>query len=160
MTFDNSKTIISLRIKLFGVTVIALAYMALAYVAKIIKFPLLGMNDVFWTVLFITIWILIAFLPMFLSYQYISYSDDGDNIVFRYFTTGIVGGRKNSVEISKRSFSGYKIESRFFGFIKILNLFQNFQEGTAKYPPIYISSLTREERNKIVRSLNSLSSQA
>ena len=28
MTFDNSKTIISLRIKLFGATVVLLAYLA------------------------------------------------------------------------------------------------------------------------------------
>ena len=34
MTFDNSKTIISLRIKLFAATVVLLAYLALAYVVK------------------------------------------------------------------------------------------------------------------------------
>ena len=101
MTFDNSKTIISFRIKLFGVTIVLLTYLAMAYVIRMIKFPLLGMSDTAWTVILIAIWVILAFLPMILNYQYISYSDEGENIVFRYFTSGIVGGKKNSIEISK-----------------------------------------------------------
>jgi len=154
MTFDNSKTIISQRIKLFGATIVLLAYLAMAYVIGMIKFPLLGMGDTVWTVLLIGIWLLLAFLPMILNYQYISYSDDGDFIVFRYFTSGMISGKKNSVEISKASFSGYKIETRFFGLIKSIILFQKFQEGLAKYPPVYISALTSAEKAKLIKSLN------
>src|SRR5664280_2161115 len=156
MTFDNSKTIISFRIKLFGVTIVLLAYLAMAYVIRMIKFPLLGMSDTVWTVILIAIWVILAFLPMILNYQYISYSDEGENIIFRYFTSGIVGGKKNSIEISKISFSGYKIETRFFGLIQSLILYQKFQEGVAKYPPVYISALKPEEMAKIIKSLNTL----
>ncbi|TAL80319.1 MAG: hypothetical protein EPN88_01335, partial [Bacteroidetes bacterium] len=155
MTFDNSRTIISIRIKLFGVTVAVLAYIALTYVAKLIKFPFLGMSDIVWTLILVAIWFLVALMPMFLSYQFISYSDDDEKIVFRYFTAGIVGGRKNSVEINKNLFSGYKIESTLFGLKQRIILFQRINEGVAKYPPVYISALTREERGKIIRSLNS-----
>jgi hypothetical protein len=154
MTFNNSRTIISLRIKLFGATIIFLTYIVLTYVAKLIKYPLLGMSDTAWTLILVGIYLLVAFLPMFLNYQFISFSDDGENIVFRYFTSGIVGGRKNSIEINKKSFSGYKIESRLFGLIQSIILFQQFKEGVAKYPPVYISALTREERAKVLRSLN------
>ena len=154
MTFDNSKTIISFRIKLFGATIVLLAYLAMAYVIRMIKFPLLGMSDTVWTVILIAIWVILAFLPMILNYQYISYSDEGENIIFRYFTSGIVGGKKNSIEISKISFSGYKIETRFFGLIQSIILFQKFQEGVAKYPPVYISGLNPEEKAKVIKSLN------
>jgi hypothetical protein len=154
MTFDNSKTIISLRIKLFGATVLLLAYLAMAYIIKLIKFPLLGMGDTPWTVILIAIWVILAFMPMVLNYQYISFSDDGDFIVFRYFTSGIVGGKKNSVEINKISFAGYKTETRFFGMIQCIILYQKFQEGIAKYPPVYITALSREEKEKVFRSLN------
>ena len=153
MTFDNSKTIISLRIKFFGATIVFLAFIILTYAAKLIKYPLLGMSDTMWTVILVGIYLFILFIPMALNYQFIYFSDDGENIVFRYFTSGIFGGRKNSVEINKKSFSGYKIESRFFGLIKSLTLFQHFQEGVAKYPPIYISALSREEREKVLKSL-------
>jgi hypothetical protein len=93
-------------------------------------------------------------MPMVLNYQFISYSDEGDFIIFRYFTASIVGGKKNSVEINKISFSGYKIETRFFGFIQSINLLQKVQGGVAKYPPVYISALTQEEKGKVIKSLN------
>lgn len=154
MTFDNSKTIISLRIKLFGATIVFLAYIVLTYVAKMIRYPLLGMSDTVWTLILVSVYFFIAFLPMFLSYQFIYFSDEGDKIIFRYFSSGIVGGKKNSVEINKNTFSGYKIDSGFFGLIQKIILFQQFKEGVAKYPPIYISALNREEREKVIRSLD------
>jgi hypothetical protein len=95
-----------------------------------------------------------AFMPMVLNYQFISYSDEEDNIILRYFTAGIVGGKKNSVEINKTSFSGYKIETSLFGFIQSIVLFQKVQGGVAKYPPVYISALTRDEKTKVINSLN------
>lgn len=154
MTFDNSKTIISLRIKLFGATVILLAYLAMAFVIKLIKFPLLGIGETPWTVVLISIWLVMAFMPMILNYQFISFSDEGELIIFRYFMAGIVGGKKNSVEINKATFTGYKTETRFFGLIESIILFQRMQQGIAKYPPIYISALSREEKAKVYKSLN------
>jgi hypothetical protein len=154
MTLDNSRTIIGIRIKLFGATVLFLAYIILAYAAKMIKFPLLGMSDTMWTLILVSVYLFLAFLPMFLNYQFVSYSDNEEKLIFRYFSAGIVGGRKNSVEISKNSFSGYKIESRLFGIKQSIILFQKFKEGVAKYPPIYISALSREEKSKVIRSLD------
>ncbi len=155
MTFNNSKTIIGFRIKLFAATVILLVYFVLAYVGKLIKFPLLGMSDTFWTLVMVSCYMIILFLPVILNYQYIYFSDEGNKIIFRYFTTGIISGRKNSIEIDKKSFSGYKVEKRYLGLIQSIILFQRLNEGVAKYPPVHISSLTREERNKVFRSLNS-----
>jgi hypothetical protein len=159
MTFDNSKRIINLRITFFTATILLLAYLALAYVAKLIKFPMLGMNDTFWTVMLVSIWIVLTFMPMFLNYQYVAYSDDGDKIILRYYTSGFVSGKKNSVEIDKRSFSGYSVKARFFGLIQSITLYQKFYEGEAKYPPIYISALSREEKSRMIRSLKSFTPQ-
>ena len=44
MTFDNSRTIIAARIRLFIATVLLLAYMVLAYIAEILKFPVAGIK--------------------------------------------------------------------------------------------------------------------
>jgi hypothetical protein len=112
------------------------------------------MSDTFWTIIFAAVWVFVALLPMFLNYQYVSYSDDGESIVIRYFMSGMVGGKKNSVEIDKKAFAGYKTEKKLFGLIQSITLYQNFREGVAKYPPIYISALSREERSKVFRSLN------
>jgi hypothetical protein len=154
MKLDNSKAIISFRIRLFTVTVLYLGYIILSYAAKAFKLTLFGLSDTTWTIILAAVWLFIALLPMILNYQYITYSDEGDTIIFRYFTAGIVGGKKNSVEINKRTFAGYKTEKKLFGLVTSIILFQNFKEGVAKYPPIYISALNKEERAKILRSLN------
>jgi hypothetical protein len=155
MTFDNSKAIISLRIKLFAATILLLGYIILAYPAKVMKFPVLGLSDTVWTLIVVALWLIISFLPMVMNYQYVSYSDEGENLVFRFFTTGIVGGKKNSVEIHKSVFAGYTTESELLGLSKCIILFQKVGQGTAKYPPIYITALSRGERAKLFSSLNS-----
>jgi len=154
MTFDNTRTIISLRIRLFGATVLFLAYIAMTYVAKLIKYPVLGLSETGWTLILVALYAFVVFLPMFLNYQFIYFSDDGENIVFRYFTTGIVGGKKNSVEINKRTFSGYKTESKLFGLIMSIILFQRVNKGVAKYPSVFISALNSEQRKKVLNALN------
>jgi hypothetical protein len=156
MTFDNSKQIISFRIKLFVATVLFLVYVALAYVAKLIKFPILGLSDTAWTLILVIIYLIIAFVPMFLNYQYVYFSDEGEALIFRYFNAGIVGGKKNSIEISKKTFAGYKTESRYLGLMLSLVLFQHVGQRIAKYPPVHISALNKDQRNKVIYSLSIL----
>ena len=153
MTLDNSKTIISLRIKIFTATVLLITWFILTYFAEIIRFPLLGISDTLWTIILVSLWFIYALYPMVLNYQYVYYSDEGDTIVFRYFMAGILGGRKNSVEIKKTSFAGYKTESKYFGMRQNVILFQQLREGVAKYPPVYISNLTGKEKAKVLNSL-------
>ena len=154
MTFDNSKTIIGVRIKLFAATVLLLAYIALTYAAKLIKFPVLGLNDTVWTLILVGVYLITAFLPMMLNYQYVFFSDEGENLVFRYFTAGIVGGKKNSVEINKQTFKGYKTGSRYFGLVRSIILYQKIGGNIAKYPPIYISALKQKQRSGLFAALN------
>ncbi len=153
MTFDNSKTIIGQRIKIFIVTVLLLAYIILTYIAELIKYPVLGMSDSFWTMLFVGLYFIYAIYPVVLNYQYIYFSDDEDTIMFRYFMAGIFGGKKNSIKISKESFAGYKLESKYFGMKQSLILYQQLREGVASYPPVFISNLTKKERAKVLNSL-------
>ncbi len=160
MTFDNSKTIIGVRIKLFAATVLFLVYVALAYAAKLIKFPLFGLSDTAWTLILVAIYLVVAFLPMVLNYQFVFFSDEGEKLIIRYFTSGIIGGRKNSVEISKRAFAGYKTESKYFGLVKSIILFQQVGQGVAKYPPVFISALSKEQRSKLFMSLNTYAPKA
>jgi hypothetical protein len=153
MTFENSKTLIGGRIGVFTATVLLIAYLILTYFAKLIKYPLLGLSDTHWTIILLAIYFLYTIYPMVLNYQYVFYSDDGDTIVFRYFMAGIFGGKKNSVQINKSSFAGFKTEKRYFGLIHSITLYQHFREGVASYPPIYISNLTPAEKAKVLNSL-------
>lgn len=160
MTFDNSKTIIGVRIKLFFATVILLAWLAVVYVARLITFPFLGLDDPIWTLILVIAWIIVAFLPVILSYQFVAYSDEDNDIVFKYFSAGIVGGKKNSVQINKSTFTGFKIESKYLGLRKSVILFQKLAQGIAKFPPISISALTKEQQEKLIHSLRQYGQQS
>jgi hypothetical protein len=153
MTFDNSKGIISLRIRLFTITVILLGYLILAYAAETIKFPLLGLSETVWTLVLVGIWLIIALMPMILNYQYVFFSDDTEKIIIRHFNAGMVGGRKNSIEIDKNSFGGYTTESEMLGLKSSIILYQKFSEGVAKYPPVFISALKGEEKSRLFKAL-------
>jgi hypothetical protein len=157
MTFDNSKTIITFRVRQVILTILLLAYIILAFVAEIIRFPLLGMSETVLTLILVGIWILFTFVPALLSYQFVYFSDDTERIVIRYFNAGMLGGKKNAVEIDKSSFAGYRTESSFFGLVTSITLLQNFREGVAKYPPVYISALTKEQKSNLFHALNSYS---
>ena len=156
MKLNNNKTLINLRITLFAVTVLFLAYIILTYATKFFKFNLWGWSDMVWTIIFAIIWIFIAYFPAMFNHQYISYSDDDELIVFR-FASGIFGERKNSIEIEKKTFAGYKTEKRFMGLSLSITLYQNVKEGIAKYPPVYITAISKAERAKIFSSLNQFS---
>ena len=155
MTFNNSRTIISGRIRLFAVTVLLLGYMVIAYIAALIPFPFLGLSETLLTLILVGIYLVIAIYPMVLNYQYISYSDEDDRIIFRYFNAGIIGGKKNSVEIRKSDFAGYRRDKKLFGLIQSITLFHQLPQGVAKYPPVYISNLSGKERARILNSLYS-----
>jgi hypothetical protein len=155
MKFDNSRTVISIRIRLFAVTVLLIAYLIVVYFAHLLKFPVFGLSETVFTSILICLYLLFAAYPMVLDYQFISYSDDDDKIVFRYFTSGIAGGKKNSVEINKADFAGYRIDRKFFGLKKSITLFRQLPQGVAKYPPIHIAILSRRERARLLNSLYS-----
>jgi hypothetical protein len=153
MTFNNGKTIVKMRIRIFAETILLIAYIIVVYFAEMIRFPIFGISETYLTVSLVCIYFVLVFYPMVLNYQYVMYSDEGDTIVFRYFMTGIVGGKKNSVEINKSSFTGFKTEKKFFGLMHSVTLFQQMREGVANYPPIYISNLTKQEKSKVLNSL-------
>ena len=113
------------------------------------------MSRVTWTIILLAIFLLIIFLPILLNYHYVSFSDEGENIIFRYFSMGIIPGNKNSVEINKRTFSGFTLEKKFFSLSQSITIYQRLKEGVAKYPPIYITALKREEKARVLNSLNS-----
>ncbi|HAX93938.1 MAG TPA: hypothetical protein DCY25_08370 [Bacteroidales bacterium] len=155
MTIDNGKSVINQKILKRTVIILYLAFLVLSLAASIIKFPLLGMTKTTWLILTTFISLIIILIPIVLNYQYIFFTDEGNMLVFRYYSTGLGTGNKNSVEIEKRSFSGFTIDKSLFGLIQSITLYQRMKEGVAKYPPIHISALKPVEREEIIKTLTS-----
>lgn len=155
MTIDNGKSVIHQKILKRTVIILYLTFLVLSFAASIIRFPFLGMTKTTWLMLATLIFLIILLIPIVLNYQYIFFTDEGNMLVFRYYSTGLVTGNKNSVEIEKRTFSGFTIDKSLFGLIQSITLYQRMKEGVAKYPPIHISALKPREREEIIKTLTS-----
>lgn len=155
MTLNNTKTIINLKLTRRISLILFLTFLVLTWIAKIIKYPLLGMNETVWTLIVSAVFLLIIVIPLILNYYYVCYSDEGENITFKYYSAGLIPGDKNAVEINKMTFSGFTLDKKLFGLVTSITLYQRIREGVAKYPPIYINALMKEQRIKIIKSLNS-----
>jgi hypothetical protein len=156
MTFDNGKTIIRLRLRVFLATILLIVFIYFAFLGKELKFPVLGLGTEAWTAIILGLYFVIAFYPLALKYKFFYFSDDGPSLVFRYYPVGIFGGKKSSIEIPKSEFVAYKITNYMILFRK-LSLSRKIDRRVAQYPDIHLGSLTRKELSKLRSSLDSFS---
>ncbi|HUS85777.1 MAG TPA: hypothetical protein VMW76_00945 [Bacteroidales bacterium] len=159
MTFDNGKTIIRLRLRVFIVSVLFIIYLYFTYYGKSLKFPILGFGDLAWTFALIFIYFAISFYPLIFRYKYIYFSDIGPRIILRYYSVGLFRGKRNSVEIPKKDFAGYRMERSCLGLVGSLILQQRIDRRVAQYPPVYITSLSRKEIKKMIVVLDQYTQQ-
>lgn len=153
MTFDNGKTIIMLKLRALVYTVLFFLYLLVALFAKVIHFPVAGLSKNTLTLIIVGIYIILSFYPLLLKYRYIYFSNAGEAIIIRFYSVGIFTAAKHSVEISKQSYAGFEKGRTLLGLVKFVILKQKIREGVAKYPPVYITSLTRSEREKLFSGL-------
>ena len=85
---------------------------------------------------------------------YVSYNDQGDMLVVRYYPNSIFTSRKHSIEIPKQQFVKYELKPFFFGSQHWLILHQNFRGKVVAYPRISLSAMDKEDREKMLLSLD------
>jgi len=84
---------------------------------------------------------------------FVSYSDHGEMIVMRYYSLSLFNSKKNSIEIPKLQFVKYELKPFFFGRHQKIILYQHFRNKVVGYPPISLSALDDEDKNRILASL-------
>jgi hypothetical protein len=104
-------------------------------------------------------YVIYAVYESFRNYNYIYFSDESDKLVFRYFAPNFFTSRKNSIEIPKREFSGYTIQSFFMGYREKIILARRTSKGIASYPPVSITALNSNERHDLLITLEKMKQQ-
>ena len=87
---------------------------------------------------------------------YLQISDEAGKITLKYLTLGPLGGNRKSIEMLHKDFLNYQIDISFYGYKKNLILYRHTPKGTAKYPPVSISSLSKTkliQLNNILKNL-------
>jgi len=95
----------------------------------------------------------------FRNYNYMYFNDESDKIVLRYFAPNIFTSKKNSIEIPKKEFSGYTIQSFFLGYRERIILKRRTSKGIANYPPVSITALNHSEKHDLLITLEKLKQQ-
>lgn len=95
----------------------------------------------------------------FRNYNYLYFNDESDKLVLRFFAPNFFTSKKNSIEIPKREFSGYTIQSFFMGYREKITLMRRTSSGVASYPPVSITALNNNEKNSLLLTLEKLKQQ-
>jgi hypothetical protein len=104
-------------------------------------------------ILIAVIYVVINVMNSMKSPNYISYSDHGEMILFRYYPLNLFNSRKNSIEIPKQQFVKYELKKFYFGRKEKIILYQNFRNRIVSYPPISLSALEEEDKQRLLASL-------
>jgi hypothetical protein len=88
-----------------------------------------------------------------MEYTYFYFSNNGKNLLFRFYSLRNLSGKPRSIEIAKLNFCKYDITTAFFDKKEYLILFQKTPKGIAKYPPISLSLLNRNQKTELKRAL-------
>jgi len=105
---------------------------------------------IFLTVIYI-IYVVFAYI---LNYNYFSFTDENEKLVFRFVSLRPFDNQKKAVEIKKQNFHGYKISHSFLNLKQDLILIIKTKNGIAHYPPISITALDKKQKNLLKAALN------
>ncbi|MCH7658142.1 MAG: hypothetical protein IIB05_07460 [Bacteroidetes bacterium] len=154
MIIENSKTAINIRLRAFLATLIVVALIVIIFTTRILINPVWGLNKTHWSFIIIGIFVLFLIVNYFRDFHYIYFSDSGDKIIFRFYSMQIFSGKKHSIEMYKKDFVKFETNSFLFRLKDYLVLYQKMQKGIAKYPPISITALSKQDKIKLQNQLS------
>jgi hypothetical protein len=122
--------------------------------ADVFDQPVAGVSKSNWIIGLIIIYLLVNFYYYIQDLNYLHVKVQHEKLIVRYISMRILTKRKKAVEIPLQSFVKYEITNSFLK--QNLYLYQKLKNRLAKYPPVSITSLTKEEKERLRRSLDKL----
>ncbi len=154
MTFDNQKTTIRIFLRKMVIAIAAAISVVTILAAPWFDPDLLGILKYQWILLIAVLYILIVAVSWMRGLNYFYFDDKGDKIIIRYYPIRPLGRKKKAVQIQKTVFAGFEIKKPVLGLKKNLILKQYVKKKVAKYPPIGITALTRQELRALEKQLS------
>jgi hypothetical protein len=100
------------------------------------------------------LYIVYLIIEGFCEFKYIYFNDEAEKILLRYFSLGYLNRKKESIEIPKNDFVNYTIRNSFFGLKKKIVLIRSVKTKEAKYPPVSLTILTKNQIEKVKSALD------
>lgn len=154
MVIDIRRTILRKNLRAFILVLVFIALILLLLLTDLYYDQLFGLTNYHIAIIIAGLYILIILFNAFRQYNYIYYTDLGENIVLRYFSTGVMTHKKNSIEIPKTDFAGYEKKRWLFGYREKIVLKIRSPKGAASFAPVSLTALTSQEKQRIYESLD------
>ncbi|PLX08617.1 MAG: hypothetical protein C0596_07110 [Marinilabiliales bacterium] len=90
------------------------------------------------------------------DYCYIYFITDGPKIILRYIPLKPLSAGNYSIEVPRRDFVKAEVVKSFFGLSKKLVFYVRSQQGVAKFKPVSISILSKQQVEEVVNELGSI----
>lgn len=135
-----NKKEIAARIKL-GIMFFCLIYAGLLVASLVFKWSPSHTLEIVMTIVFVIV-ISYTFIK---KYCYIYYISDGPKTIMRYTSLQLMSAGNFSIEFPKRDFVKAEIKSSFMGMRKELIVYVRTPQGVAKFNPVSLSALNKEE---------------
>ncbi|MCT4636675.1 MAG: hypothetical protein N4A72_03110 [Bacteroidales bacterium] len=155
MILENKRRVIRYRFKEFIGAVIAVSIFAFLLSSDYFSEGILGLSDVFWSIVTIMVYMVLIAYHFYLDLNYIYFSDSEKRVVFRYYSIRPFNDSKNAIEMDFNQFGGYSIDKR--GLRTYITLYRNMGGNKAKYPEVSITSLSKEQQDILKKSLDKIS---
>ena len=153
MKVDNQKNTYKIWIRRLTMTIgFTLAIIVLIFIPWFDQ-PDLWLSEFHAMIFVAALYVVISIFNTMKTPYFVSYNDHGDTIVMRYYPLSLFNSKKNSIEIPKQQFVKYELKPFFFGRYQKIILFQHFRNKVVGYPPISLSALDEEDKNRILASL-------
>lgn len=153
MKIDNQRNTYRIWLSRLVMTIVfALVILVLVFVSWFDNLES-GITKYHMIILVSAIYLVINLINFLKSPHFVSYNDHGEMIVVRYYPLSMFTSRKHSIEIPKKQFVRFELKSFLLGTQQKLILIQNFRAKEAKYAPISLSAMEKEDRQKMIHSL-------
>jgi hypothetical protein len=156
MTLDNSPVVVRDRKLMYIMAISLILLITMFSFIDAFDRPVLHITRECYIIGVSALYLLINLYRFIIDLNYFSYEDQGEKIIIRYFSLRPFNQKRKSLEIPRGSFLKYEIRKSFMGQKKSLIMFQKIKNKVAKYPPISITALNKEELKSLHISLNAL----
>ncbi|MCF8225689.1 MAG: hypothetical protein K9J30_07410 [Bacteroidales bacterium] len=153
MKIDNQRNIYRIWLRKMIITVLFTASVIVIMFLKLFDDPG-SLNTKYMLIIAISlIFIIISVVGVMRNPYYFYFDDAGDVLNFRYYPVGFFNSKKNSLQIPKQHFVKFEAKKFFFGMEEKLELYQVYRNKIAKYPPISLSAVNKDDRKKLKQAL-------
>jgi hypothetical protein len=155
MTIDNSPAVIRIQMQKRLFALLVGVPVALFYATELGDFiyESTGVSRQVLSFFMLGLYLLFYFYHLFARSSYIYFTDEQSKIIIRFYLLNPFDSKKNSYEIPKTQFEGFKTKRSFFNLREEVFVLRNMSGTVAQYPPFSISALTSNEKQKLFKSL-------